>query len=341
MAITTLGLILGYTCNIRCRHCLWGDALNDTRRMTAEEACSYIDMAYELGTIRLVGLSGGESFLFKPVMKKAMYHAAKTYRLPSSISTNSSWAISVDKARSILRQYHNIGLRRLQLSVDDFHQEWVPLERVKNALIAARELEIKSTLVCVVTTKTRTLEQYLEALEVERGPLVEAAEVPCTPVGFGGELVAPEDLHKPDSADGVPSDFCSMLNVLNILPDGSVQMCCGAPFSLEALRAGNAKREDLKNIVERAEWNPIFNALSAATGPRLLAEALKQGGLDGFLRRGCYASSCDACQHIMGNRGIVEFLYRALDSARAELFLERFVQRELPARAMSFDLEHI
>ncbi len=191
----------------------------------------------------------------------------------------------------------------------------------------------------MVTTKTRTLQQYLDELGVERGPLIEVAEVPCTPVGFAAERIAPGDFHRPDSADGVPSDFCSMLNVLNVLPDGSVQMCCGAPFSMQALKAGDAKAERLATIVERAEWNPIFNALSTATGPRLLAEALKEGGQDGFLQRGCYGSSCDACQHIMGNSSAVNFLYQALDQARADLFLDRFVERELAAKAMSLEVE--
>jgi MoaA/NifB/PqqE/SkfB family radical SAM enzyme len=330
MPITTLGLVLGYTCNIRCRHCLWGDTLDDKRRMSVEDARHYIDMASQIDSIRLVGFAGGETFIFKDVMRKAMLYAAGKYGLPSTISTNSSWATSLRKAQKILGGYHRIGLRRLQLSIDDFHQEWVPLERVRNALTIAQDLGITSTIVCIVSAKSRRLSDYLDDLGVAPGPLIEVAEAPVTPVGFASTRMASSEIQR---ADGVPSDFCSMLNVLNILPDGSVQMCCGAPFSMSELKAGNAKQNTLTEIVEEAEWNPIFNALSIAEGPRLLVEALEDAGKDGFLKRGCYGSSCDACQHILREKPAMEFLKQALDEQRAQLFLDRF-QAVLPAQIL-------
>jgi pyruvate-formate lyase-activating enzyme len=327
MAITTLGLVLGYQCNIRCRHCLWGETLNDKTRMTAEDACRYIDQANELGSICIVGFTGGEAFIFKNVMKEAMYHAAYNYGLPSCIGTNSSWATSKDKALSLLDGYYQIGLRRLQLSVDDYHQEWVPLERVKYAIEAANELGIRTTLVCIVDEGTKSLKEYVELLEVAQHELVEmTAEAPVTPVGFAAERISKRDL--PVLPD-VPSNWCSMLDVVNILPDGSVQLCCGAPFSLKSLKAGNAKENTLKDILASAELNPVFNALAVAKGPRILAETLHEAGEDSFLKRGCYASSCDACQHIMRNERAISVLYDALEDRKDELYVDRYLQKGL------------
>ncbi len=75
--MATLGLVLGYECNIRCRHCLWGDTLDNPLRMTAADACHYIDQAVDLQDVYLIGFTGGEGFLFKEVMQEAMLYAAK------------------------------------------------------------------------------------------------------------------------------------------------------------------------------------------------------------------------------------------------------------------------
>lgn len=69
--LTTVGLILGYTCNSRCRHCLWGDTLQDKSQMSLEDVRRYIDSMNELQTVREVIFSGGEPFLFRDVMTEA------------------------------------------------------------------------------------------------------------------------------------------------------------------------------------------------------------------------------------------------------------------------------
>lgn len=330
--MATLGLVLGYECNIRCRHCLWGDTLENPLRMTAAEACNYIDQASELDNIFLVGFTGGEGFLFKEVMKEAMLYAAVTYGLPSSIGSNSSFATSFDKARRILEKYRSIGLRRLQLSVDDFHQEWVAIERVRNAVRAAMDLEIKTTLVCIVTEKTKSAREYLEAIGVEEGPFVEIAEAPCTPVGFAAERIDPGDFAR---HPGVPSDWCSMLRVLNVLPDGSVQMCCGAPFSKSAFKAGNAKRERLSAIVGRAEADPLFNALSSGFGVRHLIPILEENGYGHLIKYDQYASSCDACHDLLGNQKIVALLRDKLRDRVEEMLVNRLLDRDLPIQVIN------
>jgi hypothetical protein len=325
--MATIGLVLGYECNIRCRHCLWGDTLENPMRMTTEDARRYVDESTELGNIWLVGFTGGEAFMFKKVMQETMLYAARTYGLPSCIGSNSSFATSKAKALKILGQYRGIGLRRLQLSVDDYHQEWVALERVKNAVEAARELEIKSTLVCIVSEKTRKAKDYLRDMGVEEGPFVEMAEAPCTPVGFAAERIDPGDFKR---WDGVPSDWCSMLRVLNVLPDGSVQMCCGAPFTKDVFRAGNAKREKLVDIVRRAESDPLFTALSAGFGVRHLIPILESAGYGHLIKYGQYASSCDACHDLLGDPKVVKILRKELEKRADELFVECFLTRDLP-----------
>src|SRR5215510_396929 len=182
-------------------------------------------------------------------------------------------------------------------------------KRARHAIKAAMDLGIKCTVICVVTRHSRKLRDYVKDLGIEGEKRVDVAEAPCTPVGFAAERIPPAEFAQ---EKGVPSNYCSMLNVLNILPDGSVQLCCGAPFQMQELCSGNAKEKPLTSIISDAEYDPVFNALALETGPRLLAEVLAAEGKAGFLKDG-YCSSCEACQHILQEPGTLKTLRQKLE----------------------------
>ena len=109
-----------------------------------------------------------------------------------------------------------------------------------------------------------------------------------------------------------------------------MHFCCGPTFAIEALAAGNLREDGLDVVVERAEWNPLYNALALGNGPCYLAEALVEAGHGGFIRDG-YASSCHACQHILSRPGVEAILQQALEPQRAELFLKRTILDQVAA----------
>ena len=322
MGFATIGLMLGYRCNATCRSCLWGEQIYRKTRMGVEDACAWVDQAHALGDLRLVGFSGGEPFIYRKDMTEIMRYVHETYELPSVAVTNSFWAATPEKTRAILKPLYDLGLRQLLLSVDDFHQEYVPLERVDNCLKVAKELGIAPTVQCVVTESSKKLDDYLDALDIKDDEDVTSSEIPCTPIGFAAsELPASEFKIRP----GVPSDYCSMLQTLIVLPEGTVHLCCGPTFSDDGLVAGNLHQESLASIVERAEWDPLYNALALGNGPGCYVEkALAETGQDGFLLDG-YASSCHACHHILDQPGMAETLSQALEPQRAEMFFKRTI----------------
>jgi len=321
MGYTTLGLMLGYGCNAKCRSCLWGEALNHGPRMSIEEACSWVDQSHSLGDLMLVGFSGGEAFLYLKEMKAIAAYVAEKYSLPSVAATNAFWAATPEKAESVLRSLHSLGLRQLLISADDFHQEWIPLERVKNCLAAAQSIGITCTLQCVVTESSNKLSYYLEVLGVTPGEHLFASEIPCTPVGWAATMIPGSDfaLHS-----GIPKDYCTMFQALTVQPEGTVHLCCGPTFTVEALAAGNLHEEELHSMIGKAEWNPIFNALALGNGPCHLAHALAEDGTNDLLMP-AYATSCHACQHILGRRDVAALLKQKLEPQAPELFLKRTI----------------
>lgn len=321
MGFTTLGLMLGYGCSARCRSCLWGESINHGPTMSVAQACSWVDQAHALGNLMLVGFSGGEPFLYQREMKAVARYACAQYGLQSVAATNCFWAITPEKTEGVLRSLHDVGMRRLLISVDDFHQEWVPLERVRNCVTAAQLLEMDCTLQCVVTASSKKLNHYLEALGVSRGERLFASEIPCTPVGSAATQIASSEF---PVCEGIPKDYCTMLQALTVLPEGNVHLCCGPAFTVDALDAGNLNTERLDAVIEKAEWNPIFNALALGNGPCHLAAALSDEGKDDFFLPG-YASSCHACNHILGQPDIATVLREKMEHQQAELFLKRTI----------------
>ncbi len=321
MILTTLAMMLGYRCNARCASCLWGEMLAQPGQMPTDEACRWIDQAEALGDLMLVGFSGGEPMLFPETLKDVMAYASRHHGLPSVISTNAFWARTRGEAHDLLKSLHDRGLRQLLLSMDDFHQAWIPLERVRNALLASADLQIATTLQCVVTKTSRRMSSYLDALALGEMPNLTTSEIPCTPVGFAAEKIPRTEF---DRHEGVPADYCTMFQTLIVRPEGTVHLCCGPTFAIDALTAGNLHETDMTEIIETAEWDPLLNALALYNGPAHLAKTLSEAGAGHLVQEG-YATSCHACHHILSQPEALARLREALAPQQAELFLKRTI----------------
>jgi hypothetical protein len=329
MPFNTLALMLGYRCNIQCRSCLWGHASGPT--IDVPEACRWVDQARETVDIRLIGFSGGESFLYLRELKAIASHCWTRYKLPCAISTNSYWALSPAQAEEMLRPLQELGLCELLLSVDEFHQEHLPLERVGNAVRAARALGISCTLQSIVTKTSRRLRDYLAELGVEEGDGIRVTEVFCTRMGWAATRIPASEFPIREAA---MSSYCSMLGPLIFRPEGTVHLCCGPAFAIPALTIGNLRETPLSAMLERAEWDPLYNALALANGPARLADCLRQAGRGDLLREG-YSSSCEACHEILSIPGVDIFLREQLEPQQAELFLKRSILNQEPAESLS------
>lgn len=331
MSFNTLALMLGYRCNIQCRSCLWGDRHSNGPAIQVAEACGWIDEACLTCNIQLVGFSGGESFLYLRELKELAGYCWSRHRLPSAVSTNGYWALNESQAETMLRPLAECGLRELLLSVDDFHQEHIPLERIGHALRAGRRLGIGCTLQSVVTRSSRHLRAYMEDLGVAEEPGLRATEVFCTRMGWAASRIAAAEF--PPRTDAL-SSYCSMLGPLIIRPEGTVHLCCGPAFAIPGLTVGNLREERLGEILQRAEWDPLFNALALGNGPSRLVECLRQAGRGDLLREG-YSSSCEACHDLLSLPGVDVLLRERLGPQQAELFLKRSILTQESAESLS------
>ena len=164
------------------------------------------------------------------------------------VISNGYCATSKNKAREILQDLQATGLTELNISCDDFHQEFVPLEYVKNANDAALEIGLPLLLAYRKNPGGLIDQDYLSKyLDAELKTFVQGQENPRNNVILDGVNVPIKSgtaQNCPAGSDNSWMGPCD--NVLTraiIAPDKRVQICCGiASSSINELYIGPCTR---------------------------------------------------------------------------------------------------
>jgi MoaA/NifB/PqqE/SkfB family radical SAM enzyme len=269
-----VGLLLTERCDAACRHCWFNSHPDRNATMTHEQAKRYIDQAAANGA-RWVSFTGGEPFLVYDLLQALTAYASGN-GLYSEAVTNCNWAISKEKAHQQLSTLKHAGLDTLNMSIDDFHQETIPLERVKNSLEAAKKLKLKPVLMITVKNKSditahriRNLleDPDIQVLGAEKlpNPSALAMETHFTPVGRG-EKTPRKDMRYTK----VESQPCRRtLTDIGVKPGGDVMPCCGPLAALNEAAIGNLEKESLRDILENAWKDPQLREIHEKGPPQL------------------------------------------------------------------------
>jgi len=113
--------------------------------MQLKEAKHYVTAARALGA-EIVCITGGEPMLYPNLVKKIIAECCCLSFAEIWLFTNGFWANSVRKASTIVEKLESLGITKMFFSVDYFHQSFVPVEFVKNAIDASLEHRLE---VCV------------------------------------------------------------------------------------------------------------------------------------------------------------------------------------------------
>ena len=343
----TLVLNVTYKCPIDCDLC--GLSCNPKRkeRMSLDYIKKMIDEVAQYKIIRHVTFTGGEPFLLKNDLLNGIAHA-NSNGLTTRVVTNAYWAKTFEKAFETLGKYQKCGLTEINISVDDMHQEHIPVEYVKNAHHAAVKLNMNVILAHKALKKHRISIEFLE--ELLGKPMVnleerrneykllsyeekKAHKFPvgfvyntsgCIPVGPNSDKVTDEDL-----------DYCynpiahmmrcdSVLNDVIVSPDGKLEICCGVTNQLAPEYAFEGIDEHgLMGLLKKANDDLIVNWL-ALEGPYGMKKYLeKKDPTLKFDKK--YVNNCHLCGDILSNNKARQLL-RNIDKEKIE---ELFYRRKI------------
>jgi MoaA/NifB/PqqE/SkfB family radical SAM enzyme len=266
--------------------------------MSLEEAKRSVTDAKALDT-EIVCITGGEPMLYHDLVEKIISECDLLAFPEIWLFTNGFWARDLSKACAVVKKLKSLGLTKLFFSVDFFHQSYVPIESVKNAIEASLEFGLDVSIDIRYVGKpseenefnsaTRShlefLGKILSKVEVIKGqpmfvgraaeslakhirmkPLSEILNEKCPGAWAGGTLESPS---------GVDVDEY-----------GFVTICPG-------LSIGNIREVSLKKIIEKYHYRDfsVIAALQDGGVKGLLDLASKNG----FVPKKAYVNGCHLC----------------------------------------------
>ena len=299
--MSTLKIHLTYQCSAQCAHCHLRAGRWPAPAIDHDLAMATITELQRLNGLEQVVLLGGEPGLVSQLTHRLV---AGIHRLglKSRVETNASWATNEASARAFLEPLCAAGTE-VMLSVDAFHEPYVPLVRVERAI---RVLDaLGGRYVLEVPYLDYPAAQH--ALDMRTDALLAALEgslgrSPCGPTYRGPVFFKGRAAHvlAPLVAEGrgVPAAVCDTVpwwangsqrtaQLLGLDPEGYLSKECG-------IALGNVRERPVGDILAGfdADAHAILGAL-IREGPLGLA---REAAEFGYALKPDYADKCHLCQ---------------------------------------------
>ena len=297
------GLLLTYWCSARCACCYVYGGPDRGGSMSVDTAVSLwrgLDrLASRHGERMRIHLSGGEPFCDWPRLATIVRAARDAGLSPlEKIETNAFWADDDDLTRARLELLDALGMEKLVVSTDVYHQEFVPIDRVRRCVEVARAVLGRGRV------RARWWEFLKEPTDLRRATAEEKQRAYAEALarhadrltGRAADRLANRcSLH---AAERFSGDDCREAILrsrhVHIDPYGHVfpGVCCGIILGT----AAECSVEDVWHDVS-ANWrkNPVVEPLVTGGSFALMQRAREFGYRE---RPEGYANKCHLCAHV-------------------------------------------
>lgn len=257
-----VALIITYRCNAECRHCFFQSSPKRNETMSLKTGFKIINEANRLSA-EWISFTGGEPFLEQMLLQKLVKYAT-SQGAQTEIVSNGYWATTLPKAEKILKPLKESGLDVLNLSIDDYHIEYIPIGHVKNAYYTALRQELKPVIMTTNQKNSKlTSSSIIELLDDTniqvlgkthiQEPNALLVETQITPAGRGKSI---KNLDK----KLITEIKCSEpLRDIGIGPSGDVYPCCGPLATKYSI--GNIMKTNLEDMLKTAWKYPFFSSI--------------------------------------------------------------------------------
>jgi len=268
-----LSFITTRRCTAACDHCCIGSSPRATEAIPVERMHELIADAKRIPSIERVVFTGGECFLLGRKLDGLIAHAHEL-ELQTRVITNGYWAVNERAARARVASLRNAGLDEMMLSTGDFHQRFVPVERIVHAARAAASAAIPVRIAIEVCDQQAFDETILhqELADEIASKRVFLAHDPWTEdAGGRGTARLSHDGLRAEGRAGT-GRCAQMLDTITVTPDQQLLACCGFPMEqLPGLRIGSLADDALDELL-RAAPNDLLKIWLHVAGPDGIAE---------------------------------------------------------------------
>lgn len=317
-----------HQCPISCRYCATASGPRVLGRLSKDFMCNIIEQMKQRGSLFLVVFTGGEAFLLGDDLINTVRYACSR-GASTRIVTNAYWATSHQRAVDILQQYKEAGLNELNVSVDDLHQEFIPLENIQNVWNACRSIGMPLLFAHKLTKNCKITKEYLDSFLGTELRIYQPGDFQGYGISTG--LTVPiaenmdqdfDDIIYPPDNDHWKGPCKSILTRIIITPQKQLAICCGMiSQKVPEIFFGSLEKSSLDEILQSAHDDLIVNWL-ALKGPSDIMDFVKKKSP--WIRfREKFVNICDACNYLFTHKDARDVLQLNAHEKIGELTLLR------------------
>jgi hypothetical protein len=323
----TLTILPTYKCTAACQDCCFGSNPSIEGRIPQERILQYISEGAALGMKNLV-FSGGESFILGDDLDQAIWHATKL-GMGTRVVTNGYWAISEESAKKRLERIQLSGLTEINFSTGDFHQKFVPIERVVNGALASYSLGIRCVIMIEVrkgrsfTKETLLKDKRLSELlkQNDKPNLLSIVESPWMPV-YDSKDIPQDDTLLANKSNIASKKGCdSILSTFVVDPSERLGACCGLTREqIPEMNMGSLGEKSMKNMVNEA-FDDFLKIWIFVDGPeKILAWASTKDTSIKWENK--YAHICHACRDLYQDNKVKQVIKKYYEEKMLDVYFK-------------------
>ncbi len=269
--------------------------------LTREEIWEAINYGINNDEINEIAISGGEPFLYENFILEIIKAISEKNKVATCI-TNGFWATSPKIAREKLEKFSEAGLRFLTISFDEFHNEFVNIENIRNIIESSYQLPIKISINMAVTKSmpgSKLIEELNDSLLG-----VSITRFPVVPVGNAHNISESDLFYKLDM--NRPLRCSEPSSGMVIHHDGYVYPCCSPVVFESRLRIGSIKEYDLGTLNKKLNSNILIYIIKKE-GLNWFISKCNEKGYTNFQKK--YVSTCQLCYDLFKDDSVINLLF--------------------------------
>lgn len=315
------------TCTAACDHCSVHSSPTRKGKLTATQMIATIDQLIEVGEMRLIVFAGGEpTLLGKDLLDTIAY--ADSRGLMTRMVTNAHWATSNRSARAKLLELREAGLRELNISCDDYHTPFIPLQRIAWAWHASKDLGFDSVVIASASGPASELtpDRIRELLGEEIPDFYDSEGVGTSqlPIKDGSvRIISNANIARLGRGKTIPIHHLKVpkqqreLDVRcpwiggspAVSPENHLLSCCGMEANRKPhLDYGNLGGKHVRSLLADAEKDTMVAALHELGPFRIMKMLQRFEPTASFWTH--YTGICELCEDIFGRPDIVQLLHK-------------------------------
>jgi pyruvate-formate lyase-activating enzyme len=308
-------------CPLRCRHCSIEAGPDHHECMPIDRIDAWVKGVSETGTVDILAVSGGEPFVRLDVLGE-IFTCANRHGLKALVVTSGIWAAGIARAKKVLDSLPEFFA--LEISADEFHEEFIPLERIRDAAAAAVEKGIQVIIGLVQYRDAGFKDRLYTKLGHDLLKEVEFLENTVKPLGRAQK----NRLVSPGQEEKLPTGSCRLLAAPVVRYDGRVMACCNDSLVYaddHCLWLGDLNNESFADIHRKAQESILIQALRTI-GPKGIVDIALEEGWDWKPRHYDKGNICDLCRDIIFSPSLLSRFdaYMKDEAHRHEIIMARF-----------------